>query len=127
MTTIYEYHDQAFAHVSAYVIAKDGERVATIAFKFPRDGAGRLYVYVHWFGCEMVRGQARGYGYNKTDAAVSDAGRVYQAKRAKAGEREIDLAHTSGFDAFLAALDIDDGYNWDRHLRDAGFDVWQAV
>lgn len=59
-STVYQLHDKAFANVSAYVIAKDGERVATIAFKFPRDGAGRLYVYVHWFGLQMVRGWAGG-------------------------------------------------------------------
>lgn len=48
MTDIYKQHDTAFARVSGYVIAKDGERVATIAFKFPADGAGRLWAYVHW-------------------------------------------------------------------------------
>lgn len=56
MTKIYEQHDAAFSRVSAYVVARNGERVATIAFKFPADGAGRLWAYVHWLGLEMVRG-----------------------------------------------------------------------
>lgn len=46
MKTIYEQHEKAFTSVQAFVIAKNGERVATIAFKFPRDGAGRLYAYI---------------------------------------------------------------------------------
>ena len=46
MPNIYEQHEAAFGNVSAFVIAKDGKRVATIAFKFPRDGAGRLVAYV---------------------------------------------------------------------------------
>ena len=38
MFDIYEKHQNAFANVSAHVIVKGGERVATIAFKFPKDG-----------------------------------------------------------------------------------------
>lgn len=38
-TNIYDQHKAAFANVSAYTIMKGGERVATIAFKFPRGGA----------------------------------------------------------------------------------------
>lgn len=56
MTDIYDLHSKAFARVSAYVVLdKSGERVATVAFKFPADGAGRLYAYVHWIGVPMVR------------------------------------------------------------------------
>lgn len=47
MAKIYDQHRAAFSNVSAYVITLDGEKVATIAIKFPRDGAGRLYAYVH--------------------------------------------------------------------------------
>src|SRR4051812_8286161 len=73
MADIYDQHKAAFANVSAFVVLKDGERVATVAIKFPRDGAGRLYAYVHWIGLEMVRGSATGYGYDKRSAAVSSA------------------------------------------------------
>ena len=42
MTDIYEQHDKAFSRVSAFVILDSkGERVATVAIKFPADGAGR--------------------------------------------------------------------------------------
>src|SRR3546814_19308140 len=71
MTAIYDQHDKAFARVSAYVVTKDGARVANVSIKFPADGAGRLYAYVHWIGLEMVRDHANGYGYDKRTAAVS--------------------------------------------------------
>jgi hypothetical protein len=75
MTDIYEQHRKAFENVAAYVIAKDGEQVATVAFKYPRDGAGRLYAYVHWLGLPMVRGYANGMVYDKGSAAVCSASR----------------------------------------------------
>jgi hypothetical protein len=118
---IYDQHQAAFTNVSAFVIAKNGERVATIAFKFPRDGAGRLYAYVHWLGLPMVRGFANGYGYDKRSAACSSA-----AGRMIAGKEVAEADHIS-FRAFTGALKMDDGNYWDRRLRDAGFDVWQAV
>lgn len=119
MSTIYDAHDKAFSQVSAYTIAKDGERVATIAFKFPRDGAGRLQAFVHWLGVAMVRGYASGYGYDKQSAACSVA-----AKRVPLKDCDGD---TTDATVFAAALSPDNGYSWDRRLRDAGFDVWQAV
>jgi hypothetical protein len=115
MAKIYDQHRAAFSNVSAYVVMEGADRVATIAFKYPRDGAGRLYAYVHWFGAEMVRGYAAGGGYDKHSAACADAAR----KGTPLGE---EIA-----EGFWRALAKDDGYYWDRHLRDAGFEVWQAV
>lgn len=120
MADIYDQHQAAFAHVSAYVIARDGERVATIAFKFPADGAGRLYAYVHWLGVPMVRGFAGGYGYDKKSAAVADA-----IRKTPEGFRHRDCSDKG--EAFYSALAKDDGSYWDRRLQDAGFTVWQAV
>lgn len=68
--SIYDQHRAAFDSTSAYVIAKNGRRVGTIAFKFPRDGAGRLYCYLHVLGVEMVRDFAAGGGYDKKTAAA---------------------------------------------------------
>lgn len=119
---IYDQHEAAFSRVSAFVIAKAGERVATIAFKFPADGAGRLYAYVHWFGCRMVRGHANGYGYDKRSAACSVAAkRMEETPEVPVGDG------SAAFEGFIAALSPDDGLTWDRRLHDAGFDVWQAV
>ena len=122
MADVYEQHRAAFAQVSAYVVIKDAgngpERVATIAFKFPRDGAGRLWVYVHWLGTEMVRGYASGYGYDKRTAACANA--------AKKINRGIPGIHQDRL-AFINALEKDSGTYWDRQLEDAGFTVLSAV
>jgi hypothetical protein len=118
MSDIYKLHGAAFANVSAFVILKGGERVATIAFKFPRDGAGRLYAYVHWIGVEMARGHADGYGYDKKSAAVESA--IVKV------HFPIDLG-ANGSGAFEKALLGIDGSTWDTALREAGFTVLQAV
>ena len=121
MADIYDQHAKAFARVEAYVVMRDGERVATIAFKFPADGAGRLYAYVHWIGLEMVRGFASGCGYDKRSAACSGA--VYKSRTAWGHP-----ANAGPWAGFCQALhDGDNGAGWDRCLRDAGFTVLQAV
>lgn len=112
---INEQHDAAFRQVQAYVILKGSERVATIAFKFPHDGAGRLYAYVHWLGASMVRGYANGYGYDKRSAAVKSAVRAIQPGVPVPG------------DVFCDALRACGGLSWDRALENAGFTVFQAV
>lgn len=129
--SIYDQHDKAFAHVSAYVIAYKGERVATLAFKFPRDGASRLWCYLHWAGCEMVRAYAGGGGYNKRTAAAAYAACKMPAELPDTvyadGTPHHDVDTRTAYVAFRGALEKDGGSNWDATLRDAGFDVWQAV
>ena len=129
---IYDLHDKAFNRVSAYVIMAEKptgiinkvqlERVATIAFKFPADGAGRLYAYVHWLGVEMVRGHANGYGYDKKSAAVESA-IAKLLKQYEGTTQEVDLSRI----AFIKSLKDIGGATWDSALRDAGFTVLQAV
>lgn len=131
MTKIYDQHAAAFRNVSAFVILKDGERVATVALKFPADGAGRLYAYVHWIGLEMVRGFAGGYGYDKASAAVSAAVNapafVKSFNEAVTSHRADDEAFHYNYHAFRAAAAKDGGYAWVTELCEAGFDVIQAV
>ncbi|HRP25357.1 hypothetical protein [Thauera sp.] len=127
---IYDQHDKAFSRVSAFVVAHEGKRVATIAFKFPADGAGRLYAYVHWLGEPMVRGFAGGFGYDKRSAACADAARKLKREDLARiaplthGASESELAL---WRAFRDTLIKDGGYHWDRNLETAGFAVWQAV
>jgi hypothetical protein len=123
MTSIYDQHAAAFANVSAYVILRDGVRVATIAFKFPRDGAGRLFAYVHWIGAEMVRGYAAGGGYDKRSAACAAA----VCKMALTLPEDAYTYGHAAYEAFRATLAIDDGMEWHNRLRAAGFEVVQAV
>lgn len=121
--SIYDQHDKAFASVSAFAIVRNGERVANIAFKFPRDGAGRLQCFVHWLGLEMVRGIAGGYGYDKRTAAAANA--VTRAHKAKHALMFAEPG--SSLEAFTLALARDGGDTWDAMLRKAGFDVWQVL
>lgn len=131
--SIYDQHDKAFAQVSAYVILKNGERVATIAFKFPRDGAGRLYAYAHFIGVPMVRAFAGGYGYDKRSAAVQSAiGKIEQPplsdNLAALQWAQMDhIAEAERLAAFKAAFDDIGGQDWDTAFRKAGFTVLQAV
>lgn len=133
MPDIYDQHAAAFAKVSAFVILKDGEKVATVAFKFPRDGAGRLYAYIHWLGIEMVRAYAGGYGYDKRTAACINAGQKLDVDAAdswavengiKTHDRRPWHIH---YRPFVTALRLNDGYDWSRNLEKAGFTVLQAV
>lgn len=130
MPDIYDQHKAAFANVSAFVVTdKLGERIATVAIKFPRDGAGRLYAYVHMFGVEMVRAHANGYGYDKTSAAVADA--ITRIPAYTALQRaELDgygAAIMANRQAFLGAVQGMDSQGWLRQLESAGFRVFQAV
>lgn len=134
MSDIYDQHAAAFAHVSAFVIMRDGEKVATVAFKFPRDGAGRLYAYVHWLGLPMVRAYAGGYGYDKRTAAVGAAAAKIPLGAAFTRAQEVGLAQCEGrpwYDAFPAfretLTDDSTGHDWARKLEKAGFTVLQAV
>jgi hypothetical protein len=142
MPDIYDQHRTAFSNVSAYVILRDGDKIATIAIKYPRDGAGRLWAYVHYLGAEMARGAAGGYGYDKTTAAIADAARRIKPidhsvlaadMKAEGNDRWVadllagDAAANAELAQFRAALEHDGGHNWDASLRRAGFTVLQAV
>ena len=139
MANIYDQHRAAFANVSAFVIlTATGETAATVALKCPREGAGRLYAYVHISGLPMVRGWADGGGYDKRSAAVASA-----CARAK------DTPYTPDDDAPAAVRDgwkelnaqadalaaawreraprLDAGRDWTRALEREGFRVVQAA
>jgi len=128
MTTIYEQHEKSFAKVSAHVILRDGERVATVAFKYPKDGMGRLWCYLHVLGLPMVRGYAGGYGYDKASAAFLDAAKaptVVKLEDWQQGEHYIASgAHAvSIYEACAARA----GHDWQRNVTDAGYIVLKAV
>jgi hypothetical protein len=131
-SVVYDQFDKAFARVSAYIVLdKSGDCVAKVAFKFPADGAGRLYAYVHWLGNEMVRGQAGGYGYDKRSSAVADAAFRYISQERKAaraiGDESSYMRGKAGKKEFWHAIEKDGGEYWDTRLRNAGFNVIQAV
>jgi hypothetical protein len=119
---VYEQHRASFPQVSAFVIMRDGKQIGTVAFKFPRDGAGRLYAYVHWFGIHMVRGYAGGYGYDKKTAACASAARRMPENLPEGWADAAQL-----YEAFRRDLGDDNGHSWDARLRSLGFTVLQAV
>lgn len=122
--SIYDQHRSAFSSVSAYIVFLNNAKVATIAFKYPRDGAGRLYAYVHWLGVPMVRGFASGGGYDKHSAACAHASSKIPASDPIHDDLTTNKENQS---RFIQALSLDDGFGWDRNLRSAGFEVLQAV
>lgn len=122
MSDIYAQHRAAFSNVSAYVVMWGGERVATVAIKYPRDGAGRLYSYVHWLGVPMVCGYAGGGGYDKHTAACANAARKMTESLPEGYDKNGDA-----YSAFLAIMREDGGLDWNSALTRAGFTVLQAV
>lgn len=113
-------YDQLNTHtalMSASAILFDGQMVAKIIFKFPKDGAGRLYVYAHWLGVPMVRSSASGYGYDKKSAALSRLPTI-----------ETDTYSGAAQLKFIEALaKCDDGHGWEYHLRQAGFIICTII
>ncbi len=126
MSKIYDLHSAAFAQVSAYIILKDGEKVATVAFKYPKDGAGRVWCYLHVVGLEMVRGYAGGYGYDKTSAAFDDAAKA-QTKVEKAEHQREDVYKKLINESEYIYGCLEDSHDWTRCLRDANYMVLKAV
>lgn len=118
---IYDMHSAAFKSVAAWLITdKQGVPVANISFKFPKDGAGRLYCYFHIYGTLMVRAFANGYGYDKKTAAAVAA--VKQIKPLPEGFRHADYVAK-----IKEALKEDGGFHFDTKLQDAGFRVYQVL
>ena len=79
MTTVYEKHDKHFAKVSAWVIVNEqGEKVGTMSAKYPNDGMGKLYLYLHLYGSEMVQVSVSGYGFDKLSVAIQKAAEAYR-------------------------------------------------
>jgi hypothetical protein len=128
MPDVYDQHKAAFSQVSAFVILDGaGERFATVAIKFPRDGAGRLYAYVHLIGVQMVRGHAGGYGYDKRSASVAAAiAKIPVPLISQAPDDHADRLRLNRekLQAAVPAMDSDD---WTRALEKSGFRVLQAV
>ncbi len=113
---VYDQHRKHTQRVSAHVILKDGEHVANVTIVSPKDGAGRLYAYVHWLGRQMIRGSASGYGYDKLSAAIANAAH----KRLDGWDKAGASVHECIFWEHLA---LNDGNEWHNQLYKMGFVV----
>lgn len=123
MTDIYNQHAAAFINVQAFTAFKliDGNitNLIKVAFKFPKDGAGRLYCYLHILGTPMVRGMANGYGYDKRSAAIMDAVNKMDDKES--------AIYSGQISDLKAALYNCESKDYDDALRDAGYTILTAV
>ena len=79
MTTVYNKFDKHFTLASAWVIVN--EQVGKMAAKYPKDGMGKLYLYLHLHGSEMVQVSVSGCGFDKLSVAIQKAGEVILKKR----------------------------------------------
>lgn len=111
--TVYQKHDSAFPLVSAGALVINGKQVGTIAFKFPKDGAGRLSCFLHIHGYPMVIGTASGYGYDKKAAAFESACRFLDDSCLE------DYPSLKGLDCR--------GWGFEQALKDAGFNYFKGV
>ena len=119
MNTIYTQFEKAFNKVAVFVLINDkGEKLATIAFKFPRDGAGRLTCYFDIDGLSMVKGIAGGCGYDKKSAAFYDAAK--KANNIKLDAEEQKYAHT-------IYGNLSDYIKTRRDARDLAAKIYSAV
>ena len=78
MKSVYQKFESAFSNVSAYAILKDGEHVANISLKYPKDGMGRLQCFIHILGAEMQNAYVSGCGYDKRSAAIHKTAKQYK-------------------------------------------------
>lgn len=119
MTTqsIYDQHGKAFNNVSAYVIMHDAIQQGIINIKYPASGEGRLTVYLHLFGSQMVKASCSGCGYDKAGTAL------YKIAIAQLENSEVtDKKHK----AFYKALkNCNTGF--DRHATYGQYTLLQAV
>ena len=113
MTSIYQRHEKAFPQVSAGALVVRGVNVGCIAFKFPKDGAGRLQCFLHLYGYTMVVGTASGYGYDKKSAALESACRLLPE------ECLVEFPSLVKFDC--------GGYDFQKALSLAGFEYFRGV
>jgi hypothetical protein len=126
MTTPYDQHREAFRAVSAYVVLRNGQCVARVLFRHPKDGAGKTWCYLHLFGADMTRGSAGGGGYDKrTASCVGAALRVVPPTGPDCEEQRLRVTD-------LASAIKGDGPggrvgDWSERLTDAGYAVIRAI
>lgn len=72
------YRHPAVSRIGVYVLMHEGAIAGRVIVAYPDDGAGVVKLQMGawagpWKGLNALRGQAGGYGYDKTSAAFSDA------------------------------------------------------
>lgn len=106
-SNVYDQNAKHFALVKAYAIVNSkGEQVGLMNCKYPKDGMGKLYVYLHLFGSVMKVVSVSGCGYDKLGTALYKHSKTYtQDQETELKQDQIE---------FLKALES----------CDSGFDSW---
>ncbi len=105
--TVYDKNQKHFELVSAYAIVNDkGEQVGLMNIKYPKDGMGKLYAYLHLFGTTMKVVNVSGCGYDKRGAALYKLAKTYsQDQENKLNQDALDFLKAlesceNGFDSW---------------------------
>jgi len=128
-TAVYNWYSRAFRGVAAWVIAEKhtGKHIANVSMKYPQDGSGRLYVYLHIIGLDMVRGSAAGGGYDKGSAAMEKATEAVKAPAFKLLKNERYCTIDRHRRTIADTMAKNGGWAWQDRLAAAGYAVFQAV
>lgn len=111
MTTVYEKNQKHFKLVSAYVIVNDkGEQVGLMNAKYPTDGMGKLFVYLHLFGSTMQVASASGCGYDKMGTALYKLAKSYATDNISHND-EVNTFTNEQLDFLKALESCDSGFN----------------
>lgn len=118
MTDTYKQHEAAFANLSAFIVTnKKGGTYGNNRLQMPAKRRGKAIL----LPAHYRHSYANGYGYDKRSAAMVDA----ITKIGKTAPSDADAGKT--YSAFARVAGKIDARQWDSCIRDAGFNVLQAV
>ena len=116
---VYDKFHNATKNITTHVVIdKYGQYVARIVTVTSASGA-TVTAYVHCIGTRMSMGKVGGGGYDRHNAAVAEAATNFIKN---SGEDRFGQEF-----AFWDACIKDDGYSFDYHLRQAGFQVFNVI
>lgn len=122
--SVYQKFESAFSNVSAYAILKDGEHVANITLKYPKDGMGRLQCFMHILGNEMQNAFVSGCGYDKQSAVIHKTAKQYKEFISYNPEYKVKPSALELLE-LLSSYEASNG--WDGVLYKSGFDKINVI
>lgn len=118
-SNVYDQNAKHFALVKAYAIVNEqGEQVGLLNCKYPKDGMGKLYVYLHLFGSTMKVVTVSGCGFDKLGTALYKHSTTYQQ------EQENELKQDTI--EFLKALESCDS-GFDSYKTYGNYNFFRAI
>lgn len=124
MKSVYQKFESAFPNVSAYTILKDGEHVANITLKHPKDGVGRLQCFMHIPSTEMQNAFVSGCGYDKRSAAIHKTAKQYKEFIANNSKYKLKPSEDELLE-LLSSYEASNG--WSDELYRNGFNVINVI